>query len=105
MKKIFFLFFLLSQSPIGYSQYKYDYNTNNSYNSYGNGNGGTTVRGYNHNSGSTWNTNIDRNGSMNGMDSKGNQWNYNSNTGAYINYGTWRVCTGTGLARVCNLTK
>ena len=48
-----------------------------------------------------WNTTIQNNGNMNGLDSHGNYWQYNNNTGNYYNYGTGKTCYGFGYARQC----
>lgn len=63
--------------------------------------GQKSVRGYNYNTGSTWNATIDQGGNMKGYDSNNNYWQYNQGTGTYYNYGTGRMCTGSGYARQC----
>lgn len=58
------------------------------YNSYeSNGNG---YQGYNPGTGNTWNTNNSPTGSQ-GIDSRGNSWSYDRNSGVYQNYGTGRT--------------
>lgn len=71
-----------------FAEYKYDWRTGNSHNYYTDSTGTTTVRGNNLSTGSSWNTTISPNGDMRGYDSDMNYWNYNNNTGTYINHGT-----------------
>src|SRR5712691_9960433 len=79
----------------------FDWQSGNQYRWNRNYDGATDVRGFNFNTGSMWNTRIQPNGDMRGMDSRDNSWNYNSRTGTYWNSdGTF--CTGKGYARVCN---
>jgi hypothetical protein len=54
----------------------------NSYNTYGNG-----YQGYNSNTGSQWSSNT-HGSTTTGIDSKGNQWSYDRDSGTYQNYGT-----------------
>lgn len=77
----------------------YDWQTGNSYTTTVNG-ANTTVRGFNTNTGSTWNSTIDASGNQRGTDSRGNVWQYNKATKTYIN-SNGRVCVGEGAARVC----
>jgi hypothetical protein len=80
---------------------KYDWQSGNSYNWQNNPDGSTDVRGWNLNTGSTWGTRIEPNGDMRGTDSRGNLWQYNENTGTYLNTdGT--MCVGKGASRICN---
>lgn len=73
------------------SGYKFDYESGNSFYWNTNQNKETHVLGNNLNTGSTWNTTINPNGDMNGMDSNGNMWNYSKDAGRYINYGTGQI--------------
>jgi len=79
----------------------HDWQTGNSYRWQKTGSD-TTVYGSNLKTGKNWNTHIDNNGSMRGQDSKGNFWNYNQQSGTYMNYGTGKICTGKGYGRICN---
>lgn len=79
---------LLVAVQVVYAASTYDHNTGNTYFYDTYLDGSTSVRGYNFNTGSTWNTTIDKDGNMRGTDSQGNQWNYNESTGTYYNYGT-----------------
>lgn len=94
-----FIFLLISFFSIA-SYANCDYK-GNCYYTYEYGNQ-TTVRGYNSNTGSIWNATIDQNGNMKGYDSNNNYWQYNQGTGTYYNYGTGKMCTGRGYARICN---
>ena len=80
----------------------YDYSSGNMYTTTPNYNGGANIQGSNLNNGSMWNTQVKPNGDMSGTDANGNYWNYNSSTKTYNNYGTGRMCTGTGASRICN---
>lgn len=80
--------------------YTYDYRSGNSYTTSSLGDS-TYVSGFNYNTGSTWSTTIDSAGNMNGMDSNYNPWSYNSTSGVYMNYGTGKMCTGSGYTRTC----
>jgi hypothetical protein len=102
MKKIFIILniSILLSATNSYSQY-YNNNNGNSYRvtpTYG---GGARVNGFNYNTGAAWNTNIQNNGNMNGVDSRGNYWNYNSNSGTYFN-SNGVTCFGKGAFRTCN---
>lgn len=79
----------------------YDFNSGNMYNWHKNSDGSTQLNGNNLNTGSNWNTNIKRNGDMNGFDSNGNSWNYDEKSGNYYNFGTGKICVGKGYARSC----
>jgi uncharacterized protein YxeA len=81
--------------------YKYDPNSGNSYYVHTDNSGNTQVRGNNIYTGSTWNTTVDSNGNERGTDSRGNMWNYNRGSGVYQNYGTGKICTGSGAFRTC----
>lgn len=111
MRNVILVFLLLLAAP-AHSQYyqnqntyksghNYDYKTGNSYNYNQTYNGATQVNGYNTKTGSNWNTTIQQNGNMNGYDSKGNNWNYNSGTKVYQNFGTGKTCVGSGNSRTC----
>lgn len=64
-------------------------------------NGDTVVNGFNYETGSTWNTTIKPNGSMNGLDGNLNPWSYDSRSGTYSNFGTGVTCFGKGALRTC----
>ena len=83
------------------SRTTYDWQSGNTYTTRKRYNGDTDVNGVNLNTGSTWNTTIKPNGSMNGTDSKMNPWTYDSRTKTYMNYGTGQMCVGEGAARTC----
>lgn len=80
----------------------YDWQSGNSYTTTTRPGGGANVNGYNMNNGSMWNTQIDPRGNQQGTDANGNMWNYNAGTKTYMNYGTGKMCTGEGYARICN---
>ena len=99
MKKLI-LIALITISFQAYADYSYDYRNGNSYNTEQESDGSTEVDGYNDNTGSQWQTNIQQNGDMNGTDSNDNSWTYNSDTKTYQNSdGT--TCTGEGEFRQC----
>lgn len=77
----------------------YDWQSGNIYN-WNRIGGSTHVNGMNLNTGSQWNTTIQHNGNMNGFDSRGNSWNYNAATGAYMN-SNGHGCVGHGYGRTC----
>lgn len=80
MKKFFTLALLsVSSFAIGGG---YDWTTGNIYQSTGNG-----YRGYNAQTGSTWSAQS-YGGRTTGIDSGGNSWSYDRNSGIYQNYGT-----------------
>src|ERR1700693_4615417 len=79
----------------------YDWQSGNTYTVTPGYNGGANVQGFNAQNGSMWNTQIDRGGNMNGMDSHMNPWSYDAGSKAYFNYGTGRPCIGEGYARTC----
>jgi|GEM_PF-4423231 len=66
----------------------YDWQSGNSYSWSTDASGTTTVDGYNLDTGSTWQTNIESDGDMSGYDSDSNYWEYDKSTGTYYNYGT-----------------
>ena len=77
-----------------------DPRTGNTYRWMRNPDGSTYIQGTNPYTGSQWNTTIQPKGDMQGRDSRGNPWNYNSDSGVYRNLdGT--LCTGQGAARRC----
>lgn len=79
----------------------YDWRSGNRYNWDRESDGSTTVDGYNLRTGSTWRTEIESDGDMNGRDSRGNLWQYDASSGFYTNTdGT--ICTGKGVLRTCN---
>lgn len=80
----------------------YDWQSGNRYTTTTRPGGGATVNGYNMNTGSMWNAQIDQRGNQQGTDANGNIWNYNAGTKTYYNYGTGKMCTGEGYARICN---
>lgn len=82
------------------AQFSYDYQTGNSYSTTPTFGGGAHVQGFNGRTGSTWSTDIDPNGDMRGMDSRGNTWNYNRSTGSYMN-SNGHGCIGQGYGRSC----
>lgn len=94
--------FLAAGASWGQSGSTYDWRTNSNYNYYTNPNGATQVYGNNYNTGSQWQTTIQPNGDQRGRDAQGNMWQYNQQSGTYMNYGTGKICTGKGYARVCN---
>ena len=69
----------------------YDFKSGSSYQWNTDPAGNTRVSGNNYNTGSIWNTTIDKSGNMNGSDSDGNLWNYNKRSGTYMNYGTGEI--------------
>ncbi|MFC0047774.1 hypothetical protein [Rheinheimera tilapiae] len=81
--------------------YTYDATTGNSYSTTPTYGGGANVMGTNTNTGSMWNTNIQADGDMSGIDSQGNYWTYDKQTGNYMNT-NGKLCTGTGATRICN---
>lgn len=79
----------------------YDWQSGNTYRWQRDPDGSTTVNGFNTRTGSTWRTEIERDGDMSGRDSRGNYWRYDASTGFYTNTdGT--VCMGRGTLRTCN---
>lgn len=69
----------------------YDFKSGNNYRWDTDTTGTTRINGNNYNTGTIWNTTVDKDGSMRGQDSKGNFWNYNERTGTYMNYGTGEI--------------
>jgi hypothetical protein len=64
----------------------HDWRSGNSYNWSRQFDGSTRVQGFNTRTGTNWNTTIQPNGDMRGLDGRGNLWNYNSGSGLYQNY-------------------
>lgn len=85
---------------ISFAQYHYDYKTGNSYNVQRTYGGGAAINGFNTRTNSTWNTRVQPNGNMSGMDAGGNYWNYNKSTGSYWN-SNGTSCFGKGQFRQC----
>ena len=77
----------------------YDWRSGNSYN-WNRDSSGTDLRGFNAQTGSMWIGRYNSDGTFHGMDSRGNVWNYNANTGSYIG-SDGHGCVGTGYARSC----
>lgn len=63
--------------------------------------GGTHVNGVNMQTGAMWNTQIEPDGDMRGIDSDLNPWSYDSSSGVYMNLGTGAICVGRGIGRIC----
>lgn len=85
-----------------FAESRYDYRTGNYYTvtpTYG---GGARVQGMNIKNGTTWSNTVDQRGNQRGYDANGNYYNYNADTGTYMNFGTGKTCTGKGAYRVCN---
>ena len=78
----------------------YDWQSGNQYYWNQDASGNTNLQGHNFRTGSQWRTNIRPNGDMSGWDSRGNYWNYDSNTGNYWN-SNGRTCFGRGYSRTC----
>ena len=91
-----------SQQPPARSGSTYDSQSGNMYNWQRDSMGNTHVQGSNMQNGTMWNQEIDRHGNQRGIDSRGNSWTYDRDSGNYYNYGTGKMCTGHGAARVCN---
>jgi hypothetical protein len=84
MKKLFLILILIfCFSSLALARLVVDPNSGNVYDTSGN-----TTYGSNPNTGSNWNTTYQGGGNMQGTDSRGNNWDYNRNTGVYQNYGT-----------------
>ena len=92
---------LIASSAFAQTRSYYDWQSGNSYSVHRNSNG-ATINGYNTRTGSMWNQRQNSNGTYSGMDAQGNHYSGNNRTGSYYNYGTGKMCTGTGYARVCN---
>ena len=78
----------------------YDNQSGNSYHWFTDDSGNTEVNGLNTRTDTVWRSHIDPNGNQHGMDSRGNSWQYDSNTGHYhSSNGT--ACVGQGAMRRC----
>lgn len=100
MKKLLAVASVLAAFSLSaHADYKYDWKTGNSYNTYKSGDT-TYIQGYNNNTGSTWNSQIKSNGDQSGYDSDGNHWQYNNSTKSYYN-SNGTTCYGTGSTRTC----
>lgn len=71
--------------------HSYDFKSGNNFHWNTDSGGNTRVSGNNYNTGTIWNTTIDKRGNMSGADSDGNLWNYNARTKTYMNYGTGEI--------------
>lgn len=83
------------------SGYEHDWQTSNSYSWSRDFSGNTQLRGWNNRTGSQWSTTIQPDGDMRGLDSGGNYWAHDAETGFYQNFGTGRTCFGKGALRTC----
>ncbi len=92
---------LLLMSPaLAQAGSTYDWKSGNYYTWHQRSDGTTDLYGSNFNTGSQWRTTIKPDGEMNGWDSRGNYWRYDSRTGNYWNTdGT--MCFGKGWSRTC----
>lgn len=84
------------------SSSNYDATTGNMTNTQRRSDGSSDTYGANTNNGSQWQSHSDRRGNQSGTDADGNMWNYNRGSNTYFNYGTGKMCTGSGYTRVCN---
>jgi hypothetical protein len=82
------------------SGYKFDPYTGDTYQWSQTPNGSTNVYGSNPFTGSHWNQTIEPNGNQRGIDSQGNTWQYNQQSGSYWN-SNGHGCIGHGSARTC----
>lgn len=98
MKAALFALFLLP--AVAMAESTYDPQTGNFYTTTPTYGGGARINGFNSSTGSTWNTTVQPNGNMNGMDSNGNMWNYNRSSGSYMN-SNGHGCMGHGALRTC----
>lgn len=99
--RLLLIVFIIGMFNISFADSSYDWQTGNMYNTTQDSMGNTDVNGMNTHTGSTWNTTIEQNGDMHGVDSDHNYWNYNNATGYYHNFGTGETCIGKGYARSC----
>ena len=100
-KAIFMILGLfLSSTAFGACTTKYDYESGNNYTVCDSGDT-TTIRGTNLQNGSIWNQTQKKNGTYSGTDGDGNYYTGDNKTGSYYNYGTGKMCTGTGASRIC----
>lgn len=63
--------------------------------------GNTQVQGRNVYTGSTWRNTIESDGDQRGIDSNGNSWRYDAQSGFYSN-SNGKTCFGKGALRTCN---
>jgi len=70
----------------------YDPQSGNTYNWNHDSLGNTNVYGYNPNTTSQWNTTIQPNGDMHGLDSDSDYWTYQRGSDTYMNFGTGKTC-------------
>lgn len=96
-----FLLGLATSVALAQSRSVYDWQSGNSYTVTPGFNGGAHIRGFNLNTSSMWNTDIDARGNMRGFDANGDYWTYNRGSKTYMNLGTGRMCIGEGYARTC----
>ena len=92
--------FLSTTNVIAACEYKYDWQSGNTYtvcSNYGN----TTINGYNSSTGSSWSQTQNSNGTYSGRDSNNNYYNGDNNSGYYYNQGTGKTCYGQGIYRRC----
>lgn len=78
----------------------YDWRSGNMYTTIPQYGGGAQIYGNNVNTGAVWSQRVEPNGNQSGMDSRGNVWNYNAQSGAYMN-SNGHGCMGQGYARTC----
>lgn len=78
----------------------YDWQSGNMYTTIPQYGGGAQIYGNNLNTGSFWSQRVEPNGNQSGVDSHGNVWNYNAQSGAYTN-SNGHGCIGEGYARTC----
>lgn len=79
------------------SKTSYDATSGNTYNTYNDGSGNTTVNGFNSKTGSVWRNQVDQNGRQSGTDSEGNYWTYRPSTKIYTST-SGKICTGVGTS-------
>ena len=100
----FFSFFIaifsISSTSYSFCSYEYDAQSGNSYSICDNG-FGTSLNGYNLNTGTTWSQQQNSDGTYSGFDGSGNFYSGDNNTGYYNNFGTGETCFGTGSLRTC----
>lgn len=94
------VFMMFAFTAYGDCYQKYDAQSGNSY-TVCTDSSGTTTRGYNYTTGSTWEQRNNNNGTYHGRDSNNNHYQGDNNTGNYHNYGTGKSCYGKGAGRVC----
>lgn len=83
------LFALMATTAFAFdSSSSFDPQSGNQYQTNPTPGGGTELRGQNNRTGSEWSQRTNPDGSQSGVDSDGNAWEYNPNTGQYRNHGT-----------------